>query len=548
MCKQPLSIILSVILLFSCNTKNIQETVLKIGQYKLTAPDLEAKRKNEKYRSLTDQDFQDKLIEEGRILAFALDRRFDTISALNKLLEYASRSYASRVDGFVWNKKEKPKLQLTEKDLRNAYVKRDRELTIEVIQAQGKNLLDKCYKSDKDFDILKKRASIAGDFKVFTMPSRFPYSPLSIYIPSVEIAKAGDVLGPVETEEGYVVARVAAIKPLRQNSYEKEKESIEKDMVSMLTRKYMWESEKQISSKANTEINDSAIRELTSKFNAIEKSWPGVNPKLTVMNYTLEGKRLSYTVSDFEEFVKNEPVFFGSLSKPEDVKKMLHYFISEKYLFAEAQKMNIQADKGYQQFRKDYQQRIFLEYYKRNYIYPKIVINPIELHDYYRNHNGDFRAFESATVLIYKFKDFQKAFQARMLLSRKLQGLALTEKNNVESNTLPLPNATVMELKINDPGNDPKFVEAVLALQPGQVSSPVEFNGDYLLISPSVKTGISTIPFNFIKEHIKQVLHAQKETQLYAQAAKELKVKYPEEKNTISKYLSGIRDKQPEQR
>lgn len=543
MCKKPLNIILSVILLFSCNTKNIQETVLKIGQYKLTAPELEAKRKNEKYRSLTDQDFQDKLIEEGRILAFALDHRFDTIGALNKLLEYASRSYASRVDGFVWNKKEKPKLQVTEKDLRRAYVKRTRELTIEVIQTQDKKLFDNHFTSEKDFNILKQRASSNGSLRFLVMQSRFPYSPLSIYVKDIESAKAGDVLGPVETEEGYVAAHVAAIKPLIQNTYEQEKESIEKDMVSMLTRKYMWESEKQILSKANPEINDSVIRELTSKFNAIEKSWPGVNPKLIVMKYTLEGKRLSYTVSDFDEFVKNEPVFFGSLSKPEDVKKMLHSYINEQYLFAEAQKMNIQDDKDYQQFRKDYQQRIFLEYYKRNYIYPKIVIDPIELHNYYRKHNGEFRTFESATVLIYKFKDFQKAFQGRMLLSRKLQGFAPTGKNNVTSNTLPLPNATVMELKINDPGNDPKLVEAVLALQPGQISSPVEVNGDYLLISVSARKGTSTIPFSYIKEQIKQVLYAKKEKQLSAQTAERLRVKYPEEKNIIRDYLSQTRSK-----
>ena len=117
-----LIILLFAVCALACNNDN--ETVLIIGKYKLTKAQLEFKRAKDRYKFLTEQALQDKLIEEGRILAFALDHRYDTLTTLKKLFEYASRSYAAQVDGFVWNKRVKSKLQLTENDLKNTYLKR----------------------------------------------------------------------------------------------------------------------------------------------------------------------------------------------------------------------------------------------------------------------------------------------------------------------------------------------------------------------------------------------------------------------------------------
>jgi len=535
-----LTTILLLICFFGCNRNNHQEFILAIGKYRLTEEEFLSKRENKNYKHLDINTLNQKLTEEGRILAFALDHKYDTIGSLNKLLEYAARAYAARVEGFVWNKKVKPKLQVTEADIKAAYFKRSQELTIDVIQIQGKDELKTFLAEGKNFNSLKAKALSDKNLKNFTMPVRFPYSPLSIYVSGVENAKAGEVFGPAETEEGYIVARIAAVKSASQNTYQQEKEQIKRELISTLTRKYAWESKKQILSKATPEINDSALRELATNFDATKQSWPGVDPRLIVMNYTLEGKRVAYHAADFEEFVKNEPVFFGSLSNPDDLRQMLRAFIIEQYLFAEAQRLNIQSDKDYQLFAKSYQHKIFLEHFKRSQIHPKISIKPHELEDYYRKHNGKFRGFESATLSIYKFDNFQRALQGRMLLSRKAQNMTNPGKTYAEVSSVPLPEATVEEVKLNDAKIDPNLVKAVLNLQPGQISVPIKLNGAYMLLCLSSKKGITTIPFTYVKEHIMQVLHAEQEKQLNAKAAETLKARYAIEKNAIKKYLSKI--------
>src|SRR5690606_25800008 len=87
-----------IILLFiSCADNQKQSVVLEIGKYVLTASDFKAIIKGESYKLLNSGELERKLIEEGRILAYAKDNRFDTIGILKKQLVYAERYYASKV-------------------------------------------------------------------------------------------------------------------------------------------------------------------------------------------------------------------------------------------------------------------------------------------------------------------------------------------------------------------------------------------------------------------------------------------------------------------
>jgi len=530
--------VLLIITSLGCNTNNVDDTVLQIGEYKLTTTELELKRQNERYKPLGKQALEDRLIQEGYILAFALDNKYDTITALNKLLEYASKSFAARVDGFVWNKKVKPKLQIAEEEIQNAYRKRSQEKLLDIIRFREDGDLNYVDARKKDFSLLKKKVSADHGSTAFTIPVRFPYYPLSVYLDGLDKAKVGDVFGPVATEDGYAIVRIAAIKPIKQNTYEQEKAGIKQELIFGLRQKYIWETQKKIFKAANPEMNKRAIRRLASKFNAGKKSWPGVKPDLILMNYTFKGKRMPYAVSDFREFVTNEPVFFGSLSEPADIMKMLRSFIIQQYLFAEAEQLKITTDEEFLRFRKSYQEKIFLEHYKRTYLYPKLLVQTTELENYYRRYSDNFKGFESATVSIYKFKDIQKAFQGRMLISRKLLSSLTPSMVSHTANTPPsLHEVPATKVKVNDLSNDPKVIETILKLHPGQISSPIQVRGEFLVIALASKKGSATLPFIYAKAEIKQLIYSQKERQLMAKLVKNLKAVYPLEKNQIKDYL-----------
>lgn len=106
------TLVFLAVIVYGCNNPvDKQDTLLKIGAYTLSAADYTLVRNGVQYKNLDDEQLQDRLVAEGRILAYALEHRFDTIDLLEKQLLYAMRYYASSVDGYVWDKKVKPLLQ-----------------------------------------------------------------------------------------------------------------------------------------------------------------------------------------------------------------------------------------------------------------------------------------------------------------------------------------------------------------------------------------------------------------------------------------------------
>jgi hypothetical protein len=536
--------IFCLVALISCRRNNKDGLLLQIGDHRLTIPDYELKRKSDKYKSLTDQQLQNKLIEEGRIIAFSFDHKYDTITALNKHLEYAMRFYASKVDGFVWNKKVKPKLELTDSEIHQAYLKRSQDYTLEVIHIPSKSILDKYQKpgdsleSESEFNLLKKNVASDPNVSVSTSNARYPFYPIGIYTDKIYIAKAGDVLGPIEALDGYYIIRIAGTKKATQNDYRKEKALIKQELLSGLTQKYIFESQQEIFGKANVRMNDAAIEELASKFNDKEKKWPEVNPRLILMDYNFEGKRARYYAADFFEFVANQPVFFGSLSKPADVRKMLSSNIIGKALYAEAQRMNMESDEEYLQFKKHYQEKVFLEYYKRQHVYHKLSVQRAELETYYHQHRHEFKGFESATVSIYKFPDIQKAFEGQMQISNPVK-ISVLSGNSASGRAARIPKTGVVDINLNNPNTDPTVVAEIFKLNPGQVSSPIEANGEYLIFSLVSKKGTITLPYQYVKENIRKLLYAQKEIHINARQTEELKAKYPIEENRMAEYIAN---------
>ncbi len=280
-----------------CNPLRTDDILLQIGSFKLTPADYKYIRNSAPYKALTNEQLQDKLIEEGRILAYALAHKYDTISLLNRQLDYAMRYYASSVDGYVWNKSVKPKLQVSADEVRNEYIRRSNEY------------------------LMHKK----------TIPS-----------------------------------------------FELEQSNIREELLNRLKQKYISESQQQILEETNPYMHESAIAEITTKVNARERKWPGVNPGLVLMEYDFGGARQNYTVANFIEFVHCQPVFIGSISNPDDVKKMFHSHLIGIWLFAKAQQMNMEKDSAYLQLRQQYQHRIFINHYKLQQVNLKSTIQELE--------------------------------------------------------------------------------------------------------------------------------------------------------------------------
>src|SRR5690606_34103943 len=137
-------------------------------------------RGSAKYKEFTNEQYYDKLMEEAVILAYAWDNKFDTIELLNKQLQYAKYYYASKVDGYVWNKKVEPNLNVTEEDIRDAYKKRSSELHFDIIHFPNERLLRKYHKSgnpilfENEFNLLRQTISANQNIKYYSDFKRYP--------------------------------------------------------------------------------------------------------------------------------------------------------------------------------------------------------------------------------------------------------------------------------------------------------------------------------------------------------------------------------------
>ena len=249
--------------LVGCQHLHSDDVLLKIGSYTLSMADYTLVRNSAQYKQLDDEQLQDRLVEEGRILAYALEHRFDTIALLKKQLLYAMRYYASSVDGYVWNKKVKPLLQAASDEGRNA-------------PAPEKYIRE-------------------GQLRV-----------------------------------------LEATKPL---------------------------------------LHETAIAHMAAMVVERERKWPGIDPGLLLMEYEFDGAHRCYTAADFMEFVQCQPVFMGSLANVTDIKNMLHSWLIGICLYAEGQQLGMEKDPVYGQVRQRYRYGIFINHFKQQHIYPRIIID-----------------------------------------------------------------------------------------------------------------------------------------------------------------------------
>jgi hypothetical protein len=525
--------------LAACKTADHKNIVLRIGEYHLTIDQMMFKRQNNKNQTLTNSQFKDQLIEDGLILAFAIDHRYDTITALNKLLHYASRSYAVQEDDFMRSKKGTERLALTDRDLKDAYQKRSLEFSFQVVRISASDWKNKYSKIANNFDVLKFKAIADNNTNVFNMPSRFPFFPLSMYVVIPSNAKPGDIFGPGRTEDGYVIARLQSVKAVKQPDYFAQEAGLKEELFYDFTQKHVWEKQKLFLEKATPKVFDVAIRELASKYQERKKSWSVIDPNLQLLQYTYKGQRLPYYVSDFKNFIINQPMFVGLLSNPTDVRKMILTDIMERYAFAEKERMHIDTSQTYLQFKNNYRERLFIEYYKRHHILPKIAVQTNELERYYNDNSNDFKSFESATASVYEFKSFQQALKGRLRIIRFVRrpGFDLERSASDRGN---FPTAVLKEIDVRDQGQSPSLIKALAMLNQGQISFPIDDNGRFLVVVLQAKRGSAVLPFKYVADEIKQKIFEEKERQTLSQAIKDLKDRYPLQINQIDAQLGKL--------
>src|SRR5690606_11857728 len=216
-----------------------EDIVLEIGGFSISHD--EYNYQIEKLKKSTKQDSiqsHKQLLDEAYILAFAKQNRFDTVAELKKRLEYAMKFYISQVDGYLWNKTIKPKLEITDHMLKEAYQRKAQRYQFELLRFQDTStdiaqneIIDR-----KKFDDLKKE--ISPD-KFHNVMLSYPFLPYSAYTDELDNAQRDDIIGPFQTDQGVFFMRVVDLVPASPPPFPEIESTLRQELTMRMTQKYV---------------------------------------------------------------------------------------------------------------------------------------------------------------------------------------------------------------------------------------------------------------------------------------------------------------------
>jgi hypothetical protein len=532
-CKPFLALFVLSLLHWRCKDNQPQNIILEIGKYKLLSEDFNSIKRQYTGRLSTKQ-LEDKLIQEGYILADAIERRYDTIRLLSQRLNFAIRYQVSKIDGYLWNKNVKPQLTVTDKDIQEAFQKRSNQYTLEVIHFPNRNLLASYlsnqtnFLSGNEFLLLKKKVSSNPQIASFTLQETHPFFPFGAYTDGIIKMKEGEVVGPIETTQGFIVIYLSKISGRSFISFQQDKPAIKEALLKVLKEKYQWESQKRIFSAAKLSIDDRAVVEVASKYDVSKKQWLNADGQKTLMTYQLDGKKHIYRVSDLTHDYQYQPIFFGSLNNPLDVREFLKRYVIETYLFEEVSKLK--ADKEYAFLKKKQQEQIWLGYFQEQKIMPRLLVTDAEVNDYYNKNKKDFESFGQATVRVFKFRDGISA-------TRAYSSILSTDKavKQTAQTTYPgLLSTQTLVIRPSDTTLNENLIDVVSSQKQG-TNRPINMGNEFWISQVLNKEGSSVLPLVYVRKKIKGVLLDRKRQEVFKNQMDVLHASYRIKINRLSK-------------
>ena len=324
-----------------------------------------------------------------------------------------------------------------------------------------------------------------------------------------------------------------------QPSFNEEKNVIERELIHVLSEKYISKSQEDIIRQSNPHMYDKAIINTASKFDIHTRQWLGLDGNQVLMNYQFNGKKQFFTSADLVEFLNCEPVIIGSPSNPNDIKELMINFLMDIYLFEEAKSMHAESNDEYITFKRYYRNKLFVQHFYEQNIFPKMKITSAEVQKYYIENKSNLKGFETATISVYKFSDLKSAlFSFRQINNYYNKNNNPTIQKLKPTNLPGLVSATEkVEINLSDTTNDVNLINAISKLNVGQTLMPLKIKEEYCVVYINQKEGNIILPLRYAKVIIERLLPEIKAKREYERQIAVLKMKFPLTVNRLKEYI-----------
>lgn len=242
---------------------------------------------------------------------------------------------------------------------------------------------------------------------------------------------------------------------------------------------------------------------------------------------TVNGKNIYQ--KDLNELIQALPPQQQMYFSTRDGKKeLLNELIAQNLMYEEALANNLQDTEEFQQLLKDTEEKLLKTTAIANFM-KDIEVTDDEVQKYYDENPDQFIAPETVRASHILVEDEN---QAEEILKQLQDGTKTFEEAAIEYSSCPsAPNGG--DLDYFQRGQMvPEFEAVAFELEPGQMSEkPVQTQFGYHIIKTTDKHTGEKIPYQVVKDSVKDFLTAQKQDQAYKAHVEELKNKYPVELN-----------------
>jgi hypothetical protein len=513
------------------------EIVLKIGDFEITKYEYEKNKirfeqANPNYDKKELNTWLNSYIDETYMLAQAYKKRYDTISSINKTVNYEFNDKLSEVGGYVWNIVELPKLKVTKEELKNAYEKQRDAYFFNGLYFRNEDDLRKYFKNDViknelEFNVLIDKCKSDKDIVYIEQSLLWPFNPLAIYYNKIELMKGGDVIGPLQVYSGYYILHLIKKEELKQIAFNKEKEKLELDIKRLKSDKIIVDKQKEIFYKTKININEEIVEKFSdylkkTNLNQVDKDLFSQ----ILVTFQLNGKLNQFTIHDYIDYINNKFFTPENYSDKEKIKECLRSQVITRYLLCVADTLGILKDKWALLDQRNFKNNLIKSYFLNQEVTKLVSVENKEIAEFYSKRKESFAGNKNFTVSFLNFKTIGDANNNSGIISQILSEGKLFEIKDtlVVKNLLSYkPNQKVDFPCIDYPAD---IFDYISSMPLYQLSEPIQYKGNYILFFVTKKEGARVKELSEVKQQIANEIKNDKFNRLKDKLLKELKEKY----------------------
>jgi hypothetical protein len=520
-----------------------EEVILKIGNMEITQYEFQKDFERGLGKNISKQNKEEWLkefINNKYLIADALEKKYDTIADINNILEYASRTMMSKVDGYLWNAVELPKMKITKEQIVGAYEKRKYIFYLDVLVFANKFTMKQTLGKDTTPDSSAKFKSLVDRLDqndktvVFlNFSSQWPYDEgLSEFPDLIYNLKEDEVSKPVETNNGIYIIHLLRKEEIKQKPLKKELKTIEPILITARKNQIAFAKQNEIHKNANIKINDAIVDSVSATIsNLTFLSRPSLSKKI-IMSYSINNLSKSLSVSAFIDYSTNNPLRFLVETKV-DIYHTLDNIVMENYLFNEAEQLGVTKNRKYLLDKKHFLHGLIKTRYEMNEFSRKIIVPPAEIEAYYNTHKKQFTGAQTCVITVLTFKNESQAYNSLSLIN----SLIMQNKFDNLSDTSVIKGLISCEKKIKIDAHNKKFskeiVDKIFSMPVNKVQDPIACQNKTIVIYKINEEGTRLIPLKEVESKINQQLFSEKFLSMRKIRLNELAAKYKISVNKI---------------